>query len=90
MTSSNYPLAQPTENDNYNDTRHFYFKTVNLKGSIYKLMFVVSLLDSSRPKLLSFYKVDFYEEIHDGDTILYEGGQQTKVKLSKGESNTTD
>ena len=66
------------------------FKTVNLKGSIYKLMFVVSLLDSSRPKLLSFYKVDFYEEIHDGDTILYEGGQQTKVKLSKGESNTTD
>lgn len=53
-------------------------------------MFVVSLLDSSRPKLLSFYKVDFYEEIHDGDTILYEGEQQTKVKLSKGESNTTD
>ena len=47
-------------------------------------MFVVSLLDDKKPKLLSFYAVDFYDKIQIGDTILYEGGQQTNVILSKG------
>lgn len=47
-------------------------------------MFVVSLLDSEKPKLLSFYKVDLFKTVKIGDTILYEGGQQTKVILSKG------
>ena len=64
--------------------RHLYFKTVTLDNYNYKLMFVVSLLDSEKPKLLSFYKTDLYERITVGDTILYEGGQQTKVILSKG------
>lgn len=40
--------------------------------------------------LIMLNKLVVNAEIHDGDTILYEGGQQTKVKLSKGESNTTD
>ena len=47
-------------------------------------MFVVSLTNMEQPKLLSFYNVDLYERITVGDTILYEGGQQTKVILSKG------
>lgn len=47
-------------------------------------MFVVSLTNIEQPKLLSFYKADLYERITVGDTILYEGGQQTKVILSKG------
>ena len=65
-------------------TRHLYFKTVKLDNYNYKLMFVVSLLDDKKTKLLSFYAVDFYDKIQIGDTILYEGGQQTKVILSKG------
>lgn len=64
--------------------RHLYFKTVKLDNYNYKLMFVVSLLDSEKPKLLSFYKVDLFKTVKIGDTILYEGGQQTKVILSKG------
>ena len=64
--------------------RHLYFKTVKLDNYNYRLMFVVSLLDSEKPKLLSFYKVDLFKTVKIGDTILYEGGQQTKVILSKG------
>ena len=41
-------------------------------------------INSAWQKLLSFYKADLYERITVGDTILYEGGQQTKVILSKG------
>ena len=47
-------------------------------------MFVVSLKNPAYPKLISFYNVDIFKRIFVGDTILYEGGQQTKVKLSKG------
>ena len=75
---------KPNKDDNFKDVRHLYFKTVTLDNYNYKLMFVVSLLDSEKPKLLSFYKADLYERITVGDTILYEGGQQTKVILSKG------
>lgn len=75
---------KPNKDDDYPDIRHLYFKTVKLDNYNYKLMFVVSLLDDKKPKLLSFYAVDFYDKIQIGDTILYEGGQQTKVILSKG------
>lgn len=74
----------PTENEEYKDIRHLYFKAISLNNKCYKMMFVVSLLDTKRPKLISFYSVDIYDVIHSGDTIVYEGGQQTKVKLSKG------
>ena len=47
-------------------------------------MFVISLENRKQPKLLSFYKVDLFKIVKTGDTILYEGGQQTKVILSKG------
>ena len=47
--------------------------------------FLSSSRQNALPKLLRFYKVvDLYDEISNGDTILYEGGQQTKVILSKG------
>ena len=75
---------KPNKDDDYQDIRHLYFKTVKLDNYNYKLMFVVSLLDDKKTKLLSFYAVDFYDKIQIGDTILYEGGQQTKVILSKG------
>ena len=75
---------KPNKDDNFKDVRHLYFKTVKLDNYNYRLMFVVSLLDSEKPKLLSFYKVDLFKTVKIGDTILYEGGQQTKVILSKG------
>ena len=75
---------KPNKDDDYPDIRHLYFKTVTLNNNNYKLMFVVSLTNIEQPKLLSFYKADLYERITVGDTILYEGGQQTKVILSKG------
>lgn len=75
---------KPNKDDDYQDIRHLYFKTVKLNERTYKLMFVVSLANIEQPKLLSFYNVDLYERITVGDTILYEGGQQTKVILSKG------
>ena len=75
---------KPNKDDDYPDIRHLYFKTVKLDNYNYKLMFVVSLTNIEQPKLLSFYKADLYERITVGDTILYEGGQQTKVILSKG------
>ena len=75
---------KPNKDDNFKDVRHLYFKTVKLDNYNYRLMFVVSLLDSENPKLLSFYKVDLFKTVKIGDTILYEGGQQTKVILSKG------
>ena len=75
---------KPNKDDDYQDIRHLYFKIVKLDNYNYKLMFVVSLLDDKKPKLLSFYAVDFYDKIQIGYTILYEGGQQTKVILSKG------
>lgn len=53
-------------------------------------MFVVSLKDENRPKLISFYNVDIYKEIFENDIILYKGGQQVKVKLSKTNPNSTD
>ena len=46
--------------------------------------FLLSSRQNALQKLLSFYAVDFYDKIQIGDTILYEGGQQTKVILSKG------
>ena len=75
---------KPNKDDDNPDIRHLYFKTVTLNNNNYKLMFVVSLTNIEQPKLLSFYKADLYERITVGDTILYEGGQQTKVILSKG------
>ena len=75
---------KPNKDDDYPAIRHLYFKTVTLNNNNYKLMFVVSLTNIEQPKLLSFYKADLYERITVGDTILYEGGQQTKVILSKG------
>ena len=53
-------------------------------------MFVISLLDKNKPKLLSFYNVDIYNEIHEGDIIVYEGGQQVQVKLTKTNSEPTN
>ena len=75
---------KPNKDDDYPYIRHLYFKTVTLNNNNYKLMFVVSFTNIEQPKLLSFYKADLYERITVGDTILYEGGQQTKVILSKG------
>ena len=46
--------------------------------------FLSSSHQNTLPKLLSFYKVDLFKIVKTGDTILYEGGQQTKVILSKG------
>ena len=75
---------KPNKDDNFKDVRHFYFRKVSLNGNDYKLMFVISLENRKQPKLLSFYKVDLFKIVKTGDTILYEGGQQTKVILSKG------
>ena len=37
-----------------------------------------------------YFAVLLYEREYCHKKKVYEGGQQTKVKLSKGESNTTD
>lgn len=78
----------PTRVDEY--ICHLYFKKVNLQvkegnsqKSEYTLMFVVSLKNPAYPKLISFYNVDIFKRIFVGDTILYEGGQQVQVKLTK-------
>lgn len=75
---------KPSKDDDYIDDRHLYFKSVELQGKTYSLIFVISLENKNRPKLISFYKADIFDRIKVGDTILYEGGQQTKVILSKG------
>lgn len=74
----------PTAKEHYSDIRHLYFRKVDLQGNDFILVFIVSL-EKSKTKLLSFYKItDIYRLISEGDIIVYEGGQQTKVKLSKG------
>ena len=75
---------KPNKDDNFKDVRHLYFKTVTLDNNNYRLMFVVSLLDSEKPKLLSFYKVDdIFKKINESDVIVYKDGRKTEIKLQK-------
>ncbi|MBP5358528.1 MAG: hypothetical protein J6Y69_05005 [Treponema sp.] len=87
----------PTGRNDFKDICHLYFKSVylsakeaNRRKTKYILMFVVSLKDPTYPKLISFYDVDIFERIFVGDTILYEGGQQVQVKLTKTNSEPTN
>lgn len=71
-----------------NENRHLYFKSAIVKNKKYILMFVVSLQDTSKPKLISFQNVDdIYKKIKEGDFVLFEDGRKTRVKLQKATSN---
>ena len=75
---------KPNKDDDYQDIRHLYFKTVTLNNNNYKLMFVVSLTNIEQPKLLSFYNVDdIFKKINESDVIVYKDGRKTEIKLQK-------